>query len=76
MEIMTSWKREGFEQGRQEAAHSIATRLLHLRVETLPSQIEIRLNQMSVEKLESLIEATFDISSVEDVEEWLAEFEC
>lgn len=71
MEIMTSWKREGIEEGRQDEVRSIAARLLRLRVGILPLSIEERLNLLSVEQLESLIEATFDIASMEDVEAWL-----
>lgn len=73
MEVMTSWKREGLEEGRQIGVLHFVLRLLRLRVGALPPQIEERLRALSVEEAEALGEALLDFSEVSEVEAWLAQ---
>ncbi len=79
MELMTSWKREGLEEGRQQGlqegrqaeALSFVLRLLHLRVGELPLNLEKQVSQLSADELESLGEALFSITTISDVKKWL-----
>lgn len=71
MEIVTSWMREGLEQGRQQEAVSFVLRLLNRRFGSLAPQLQERIQGLSVTELEDLGEALLDFSDVADLEAWL-----
>ncbi|HLO83620.1 MAG TPA: DUF4351 domain-containing protein [Nostocaceae cyanobacterium] len=71
MEIVTSWMREGIEQGRQREALSFTMRLLNRRFSALTPQLEKRIQALSVEELEDLGEALLDFTDILDLEAWL-----
>ena len=89
LEIMTSWKLEGIEEGRimgrqagieegrqegrQEGESSLVLRLLRRRFGSLPEELEIRVRALPVERLEALGEALLDFGSLADAETWLAQ---
>jgi hypothetical protein len=67
MQLTTSWK----EEGRQEGHYAIIRRQLTRRCGALSPQIEAKLKHLSVSKLEALAEALLDFKSTEDLEVWL-----
>lgn len=75
MEIMTSWKREGLEQGleqgRREGEIALATRLLERKIGELPASVKQEISQLKLERLEELGEALLDFSSLAELESWL-----
>ncbi len=71
MEIVTSWMREGIEQGRQQEAVSLVLRLLNRRFDSLTPQLQERIQGLSVTELENLGEALLDFSNIADLETWL-----
>ena len=77
MEIVTSWMREGIEQGvvrgRKQEAVSMITRMLKRRFGSLNPQLQEQITSLSVMQLEDLGEALFDFTAVDDLEAWLGE---
>ncbi|MDX1977633.1 MAG: Rpn family recombination-promoting nuclease/putative transposase [Pseudanabaenaceae cyanobacterium bins.68] len=63
---------EGRQEGRQEEAANLVSRLLVLRCGSLPSDLELRVRSLSVNQLELLGEALLDFSEIGDLENWLA----
>lgn len=70
MEIVTSWMREGIEQGRQEGELAIILRLLNRRI-GIDSALEERIRLLSLTQLEDLADALFDFSVEADLVAWL-----
>ena len=71
MEIVTSWMREGIEQGKQSEALSIIKRLLSRKIGTLTPELQQRIEQLQLTQLEDLAEELLDFSEVADLEAWL-----
>ncbi len=77
MKIVTSWMREGIEQGlqqgREQEALSLIMRMLKRRFGSLTPQLHSRIASLSVTQLEDLGEALLDFTAVSDLETWLGE---
>ncbi len=75
MEIVTSWMREGIQQGLQQGKHEealmLVLRLLQRRVGPLDTVYEEQIRRLSLEALEALSEALLDFTQVADVATWL-----
>ena len=71
MEIVTSWMREGIEQGRQEGELAIILRLLNRRIGAVDSALEESIRQLSLTQLEDLADALLDLSANADLGAWL-----
>ena len=75
MEIVTSWMREGIQQGLQQGKHeealALVLRLLRRRVGPLDATHEEQMRRLSLETLEDLSEALLDFTQVADVLTWL-----
>ncbi len=75
MEIVTSWMREGIEQGlaqgKQSEALTIVTRQLNHQIGTLTPELQQRIEQLQLAQLEDLAEELLDFSEVADLEAWL-----
>lgn len=68
MELMTSWRREGRHEGKEE----LVARLLQRRFGTVSAQDRERLTSLSSEELNELGQALFDFKTIADLEAWLA----
>ena len=71
MEIVTSWMREGIEQGKQSEALSLVTRQLTRRIGTVTPELQQRIKQLQLTQLEDLGEDLLDFSEIADLEAWL-----
>lgn len=71
MEIVTSWMREGIQQGKHEEALALVLRQLRRRVGPLDAANEEQIHRLSLEALEALSEALLDFTQVSDVVTWL-----
>ena len=75
MEIVTSWMREGIEQGlvqgKQSEALTIVTRQLNHQIGTLTPELQQRVEQLRLTQIEDLAEELLDFSEVADLEAWL-----
>jgi Domain of unknown function (DUF4351)/Putative transposase, YhgA-like len=67
MELTTSWK----EEGRQEGQVEMALRLLRRRCGPLPKGLDSKVRALTIPELEDLAEAVLDFSSLSDFERWL-----
>ena len=83
MQIVTSWMREGLEQGRQEGleegrrqeALAIVLRLLARRVGVVEPQLQEHIQELAIAQIEDLGEALLDFTSKADLVAWLGERE-
>jgi hypothetical protein len=71
MEIVTSWMKEGIEQGKQEEAQSLVLRQLRKRLGPLDTETQGRVAELPVEQLEALAEALLDFSTPSELKAWL-----
>jgi hypothetical protein len=71
MEIVTSWMREGIQQGKHEEALALVLRQRRRRVGPFDAAYEEQIRQLSLEALEDLSEALLDFTQVADVATWL-----
>jgi hypothetical protein len=79
MEIMTSWKLEGLEEGRAEGIEkgraegerNLALRLLRHRFGELESDLETQINALPLDKIEELSIALLDFTNRDDLLKWL-----
>ena len=67
MELTTSWKEEGLQQGLQQGETTALKRLLTRRFKTIPSEVLMRIEQAVPGQLETWIENTLDAATLEDV---------
>lgn len=76
MQIVTSWMREGMEQGlqqgRREEASTLVVRQLNRRVGPIAEALAGRVRDLPLHVLEDLSEALLDFTSRSDLETWLA----
>jgi len=70
-EIVTSWMREGLQQGKHEEALALVLRQRRRRVGPLEAACEEQIHRLSLEALEALREALLDFTQVADVVTWL-----
>ena len=79
MQIVTSWMREGLEQGREEGrrqeALALVLRLLARRVGVVEPQLQERIQELAIAQIEDLGEALLDFTSKADLEVWLGDRE-
>lgn len=83
MQIVTSWMREGLEQGRQEGleagrrqeALALVLRQLARRVGVVEPQLQERIQELEIAQIEDLGEALLDFTSKADLEAWLSDRE-
>jgi Domain of unknown function (DUF4351) len=73
MQIVTSWMEQGIEQGEQNEALRLVSRVLTRRVGELDDGVNERLQQLSVSQLEELHDAALDFTQVADLEYWLSQ---
>jgi hypothetical protein len=71
MEIVTSWKEEGLQQGLQQEAAVLVSRILNRKLGGLPKSTETRLRSMSKEQLEELGVALLEFNTLKDLNSWL-----
>jgi hypothetical protein len=74
MEIVTSWMREGIEQGKQEGEVAIILRLIKRRLGTVSPELQEKISSLSVNQLEDLAEALLDFSSEANLVTWLENY--
>ena len=61
-----------YQEGREEEARSLISRLLTRKLGSLPDSLQTQVNALSLEQLEALGEALFDFAEASDLETWLA----
>ncbi|BAY14617.1 hypothetical protein NIES21_03740 [Anabaenopsis circularis NIES-21] len=71
MEIVTSWMRQGIEQGAEREARSLVLRLLSRKVGELPEEVRSQIDVLSLHQLEALGEALLDFSNLSNLTDWL-----
>lgn len=75
MEYMSTWKREGYEEGLKAGAQQdraeIALHLLNLRIGGVGVKTQYQIKKLSLPKLRELIEASLQFSKRSDLTEWL-----
>jgi hypothetical protein len=67
MKFVTSWER----QGRQEGQRDLVERMLTRKLGQLPEPVTTRLATLSSSQLTALGEALFDFAALSDLEQWL-----
>lgn len=72
MELTTTWKEEGRQEGRQTTTFSLTLRLLTRRFGPLTAEVEGQIRALSVGQLEQLFDAAYEFGTVADVQAWLA----
>ena len=75
MELTTSWKEEGIQQGLQQGKADLVLRQLNRRVGALGSELAARIRACNEKRLEDLGEALFDFATPADVLAWLDQHE-
>ena len=68
MEIISSARREGRQEGKEE----VLTLQLQGRFSSLPATVTERLDKLTADQLNSLALEIFDFKSLVELEEWLA----
>jgi hypothetical protein len=71
IELTTSWKEEGREQGLAQGRMELILRQLRRRCGPLPEDVEGKVRELPGAKLEELAEALLDFSGLEDLQRWL-----
>ena len=75
MELTTSWKEEGIQQGIQQGAHlgekHLVCKQLKRRVGDLPLKMTEQIDHLTLDQIEALGEALLDFQSLADLEAWL-----
>ncbi|MCW3095921.1 MAG: hypothetical protein JWL77_1539 [Chthonomonadaceae bacterium] len=72
MQLMTSMRREGIQQGLHDGKETLVARQINKRFGSVTSEITERLSALSADDLDNLGEAMFDFSTLADLESWLA----
>lgn len=75
MEIVTSWKLEGIEEGLQQGELKIVLRLLTRRMGEIAAELQSQIRQLSLIQLEDLAEALLDFEAQTDLVAWLQRVE-
>ncbi|MBN3922331.1 DUF4351 domain-containing protein [Nostoc sp. NMS4] len=66
MQIVTSWMRQGIQQGELK----MILRLLNRRIDEVNPQLQERIQTLSTNELETLGEALLDFTTTADLEAW------
>jgi predicted transposase YdaD len=76
MELTTSWKEEGIQEGlregKQKATRNLIIRQLTRRFGALAPELEARIGELSLPQLETLAEELLDFASIDDLHSWLS----
>ena len=72
MEIVTSWKLEGIEEGELK----IIMRQLRRRIGEIAAELQDQIRELSVMQLEDLAEALLDFEAQTDLVAWLQRSAC
>jgi len=72
MELTTSWKEEGIQEGKRVEARNLTLRLLTRRFGALAPELEERIGELSLPQLETLAEELLDFASIDDLHSWLS----
>ncbi|WP_242055221.1 DUF4351 domain-containing protein, partial [Scytonema hofmannii] len=70
MQIVTSWMRQGLEQGEKQGELKLLMRQINRRFGEISSQLKGRIENLSTPELENLGEALLDFSDIGDLEAW------
>ncbi|OCQ89683.1 flagellar assembly protein H [Nostoc sp. MBR 210] len=70
MQIVTSWMRQGIQQGIQQGESTLILRQLNRRLGELNPQLQERIQNLSTAELEQLGEALLDFTTTADLEAW------
>ena len=73
MELTTSWKEEGLQQGLQRE-RALVLRLLERRIGTLSKRVQNAIERLPIEQVERLGEALLDFNSARDLTRWLDQY--
>ena len=71
MELTTSWKEEGRQEGRREERLALVSRLLERKVGPLSATVAKQVRRLSGERLERLAEALLFFTTANDLRQWL-----
>jgi hypothetical protein len=71
MELTTTWKEEGIQEGIRQEAFNLTQRFLTKRIGLLPPDQEARMGKLSRVQLEQLFDAAYDLASNDDLRAWL-----
>jgi hypothetical protein len=71
MELTTSWKEEGREEGRRQGAFEMVLRLLRRRIGIVPDALSTQIESLPLDRLETLGEDFLDFATLDDLERWL-----
>ena len=71
MQIVTSWMRQGIEQGAQRE-RDLVIRQLRRKFGAIDAPLATQVREIDLDRLEALGEALLDFSTVEDLKQWLA----
>ncbi|MGK7896463.1 MAG: DUF4351 domain-containing protein [Xenococcus sp. (in: cyanobacteria)] len=71
MQLTTSWKEQGRQEGLLEGRVSTILRLLNRKFGTLDSTITDKISALNSEQLDSLTEELLDFQSFEELERFL-----
>ncbi|OYE03979.1 DUF4351 domain-containing protein [Nostoc sp. 'Peltigera membranacea cyanobiont' 232] len=70
MQIVTSWMRQGIQQGIQQGELTLILRQLNRRIGEVNPQLQERIQTLSTNELETLGEALLDFTTATDLEAW------
>ncbi|WP_071188307.1 DUF4351 domain-containing protein [Trichormus sp. NMC-1] len=70
MQIVTSWMRQGIEQGIQREK-DLVVRQIKRKLGEINADLEAQVRGLDVENLEILGEALWDFATVENLRDWL-----
>ncbi len=71
MEIVTSWKKEGLEEGLAQGERNLVLRLLRKQVGRLPSAAIKQIEALPKDQIEELGEALLGFTCRGDLDAWL-----
>jgi predicted transposase YdaD len=72
MQITTSWKKQGRQEGRQEEKLAITLRQLNRKLGSLPDAIAIQIKSLKSNQLDNLTEDLLDFETFDDLNRWLS----
>jgi predicted transposase/invertase (TIGR01784 family) len=72
MQIVTSWMKEGLQQG-IEREKGLVVRMLKRKLDELDAELEAQVRSLEIEQIEALGEALLDFTRVDDLRLWLSD---
>lgn len=70
MQIVTSWMRQGIQQGIQQGESTLILRQLNRRLGEVNPQLQAQIQSLSTAELEDLGEALLNFTTTTDLEAW------